>query len=110
MPGFFVDELLLIAPLRQSAGVRLYGEVVGAHKAPLTVAVTEHAQMTEEITVDLRRVDYLANSVLETFVALARHLNPPQCLCLVAGPELALAERLAQHGWDEIDTLRVATS
>ncbi|MFD7291748.1 hypothetical protein ACFV9W_00540 [Streptomyces sp. NPDC059897] len=98
----------MIAPLRQSAGVRLCGEVVGAHKAPLTVAVTEHAQNADEITVDLTRVGYLANSVLETFVALARHLNPPQCLCLVAGPELQLAERLAQRGWDEIDTLRVA--
>lgn len=89
--------------------MRLYGEVVGAHKAPLTVAVAEHAQAAQEITVDLTRVGYLSNSVLETFVALARHLTPPQRLCLVAGPELALAERLAQHGWDEIDTLRVTT-
>lgn len=31
MQNFFVDDLCLIAPLRHEEGVRLYGEVVGAH-------------------------------------------------------------------------------
>ncbi|MFF3493088.1 hypothetical protein ACFYWS_17195 [Streptomyces sp. NPDC002795] len=108
MRGYFADEHLLIIPLRDVAGLRLYGEVVGAHRALLTVAVTEHAKSGDEITVDLTRVDYLANSVLETLVALALSLTPPKRLCLLAPPELGLAERLEHHGWDQIDTLRLA--
>ncbi|MHB9757159.1 hypothetical protein ACYBSK_22530 [Streptomyces sp. BYX5S] len=111
MRGLFVDELLLVLPLQADKGVRLYGEVIGAHKAPLAIAVTEHAKAADdEITVDLTRVGYLANSALETFVALARKLTPPQSLRLLAGPELSLPERLERHGWDRIETLKVTSA
>ncbi|MFJ2769823.1 hypothetical protein [Streptomyces sp. NPDC087300] len=107
MRDLFVDELLLITPLRDAVGVRLYGEALGAHKAPLAVAVTEHSSLAEEVTVDLTRVTYLSNSVLETLVALARSLTPPRCLRVLAGPELGLLDRLMSYGWDEIGGLRV---
>ncbi|MGY0019370.1 STAS domain-containing protein [Streptomyces sp. cg35] len=107
MRGYFVDDLLLITPLHHAAGVRLFGEVVGAHKASLAVAVTEYSRTAEEITVDLTQVHYLANSALETLVALARSLTPPQHLRVLANPELAFQERLAAQGWDEIETLRL---
>ncbi|MFJ8824127.1 STAS domain-containing protein [Streptomyces sp. NPDC102467] len=109
MRGYFVDELLLITPLHRAAGVRLYGEVVGAHKASLAVAVTDYSRSAEEITVDLTQVRYLANSALETLVALARSLSPPQCLRVLAGPELRVGERLAAGGWDRIETLRLTS-
>ncbi|MEU6127352.1 hypothetical protein [Streptomyces sp. NPDC047123] len=108
MRGYFIDELLLIAPLRNAAGVRLFGEVMGVHKAPLAVAVTEHGKDTDEVTVDLTRVDYLANSALQTLVALALSLDPPQRLRILAKPELGLEERLAAHGWDTIDSLHLS--
>ncbi|GAA2328873.1 hypothetical protein OKJ48_34905 [Streptomyces kunmingensis] len=107
MRGYFVDELLLITPLHHAAGVRLFGEVVGAHKAPLAVAVTEYSRAADEITVDLTQVQYLANSALETIVALARSLNPPQRLRVLAGPELRIKERLAAGEWDRIETLQL---
>ncbi|MEV5607514.1 hypothetical protein [Streptomyces sp. NPDC052225] len=107
MRGYFIDDQLLITTLHHDDGVRLFGEVLGAHKAPLALAVTEYARTADEITVDLTRVDFLANGALETLVALARGLEPPQYLCLVAGAGLDLAERLATRGWDAIDTLRL---
>ncbi|MEV1025926.1 hypothetical protein [Streptomyces sp. NPDC050264] len=109
MPAYFVDELLLIAPLRHSVGVRLFGEVVGVHKAPLSRAVAERTRETVEITVDLTSVHYLANSALETLVALAQTLHPPQRLHIIACPELGLRQRLAAHAWDQAETLRLSS-
>ncbi|MFI7383947.1 STAS domain-containing protein [Streptomyces sp. NPDC049813] len=108
MRGYFVDELLLITPLRHVPGVRLSGELVGAHKAPLAVAVAEVARDAEEVTIDLTQVKYLANSALETIVALARNLTPPQYLKVLAAPELRVQERLAAAEWDRIETLRLS--
>ncbi|MEV1027075.1 hypothetical protein [Streptomyces sp. NPDC050264] len=108
MRGYFIDDLLLITPLHHTDGVRLFGEVIGAHKVPLALAVTDYARTAAEITVDLTRVRYLSNSVVETLVALARSLSPPQRLRVLAGPELRLTERLKRHGWDQIDTLRLS--
>ncbi|MFJ2774782.1 hypothetical protein [Streptomyces sp. NPDC087300] len=98
----------MITPLSDAVGVRLYGETLGTHKTPLVVAVSERGSVTDEVTVDLRRVTYLANSVLETLVALARSLPPPQHLRVLASPELNLQDRLAARGWDQIDSLRVS--
>ncbi|MFJ9037847.1 hypothetical protein ACIRF8_14800 [Streptomyces sp. NPDC102406] len=107
MRGYFVDDLLLIAPLHQRTGIRLFGEVIGAHKASLAVAVAECGRSAEEITVDLTQVDYLANGALETLVALARSLSGEQCLRVLAAPELRVRERLSARGWDRIETLRL---
>ncbi|MFJ8826607.1 STAS domain-containing protein [Streptomyces sp. NPDC102467] len=109
MPAYFVDELLLIAPLHHPVGVRLFGEVVGAHKGPLSRAVAEQTRATDEITVDLTRVHYLANSALETLVALAQTLHPPQRLHILACPELEVRQRLAAHAWDQAETLRLTS-
>ncbi|WP_394429354.1 hypothetical protein [Streptomyces sp. SGAir0957] len=105
--NYFVDELLLITPLHKQAGVRLFGQVVGAHKASLAVAVAEHSRTHDEVTVDLTQVNYLANGALETLVALARSLTPPQRLRVLTCPGLRVQERLAAEGWDQIDTLWV---
>ncbi|MFJ8827819.1 hypothetical protein ACIREE_39565 [Streptomyces sp. NPDC102467] len=107
MRGYFIDDLLLITPLHHTDGVRLFGEVVGAHKAPLALAVTAYARTAGEITIDLTRVRYLSNSAVETLVVLARRLSPPQSLSVLAGPELRLDERLERHGWGQIGTLRL---
>ncbi|WP_394437307.1 hypothetical protein [Streptomyces sp. SGAir0957] len=107
MRGFFVDNLLMITPMHHTDGVRLYGEVMGAHRIPLALAVTDCARTAQEITVDLTSVDYLSSGALQTLVAVARSLRAPQYLCIHAGPELRLAERCAQHGWDQLDTLRL---
>ncbi|MET9497052.1 hypothetical protein [Streptomyces sp. NPDC006552] len=108
MRGYFVDERLLITPLRHTPGVRLCGEIVGAHKAPLAVAVAEAGREAEAITVDLAQVKYLANGALETLVALARNLTPPQYLHVLAAPGLRVHERLAAAEWDRIETLRLS--
>ncbi|MEU6676318.1 hypothetical protein [Streptomyces sp. NPDC046853] len=107
MPSYFNDDSLLIVPAGTSAGVRLFGEVLGAHKGALTVALTDQRRVTHEITIDLRGVHYLANSALEILVALAHNLRPPQCLLIRSDPALALRERLAEHGWDDIETLQL---
>lgn len=109
MHDYFSDDLLLILPSPRGAGVRLCGEVYAAHRKPLAVAVSvaRHRAPMHEITVDLTGVGYLANSALETLVALASQLVPPQNLVVRAGLELKLIERLAAGGWDSIETLRV---
>lgn len=105
MRNFFVDDLCLITPLHHEEGVRLSGEVVGAHQVPLATAVADCARQAHEITVDLTQVRYLSSSALATLVGLARTLRPPQVLCIDAPPELRLAERCAHHGWDQVATL-----
>ncbi|MEV0439603.1 STAS domain-containing protein [Streptomyces spectabilis] len=107
MRGYFADDLLLMMPSGTCAGVRLFGEVVSAHRAPLAVALTEQSKGSEEITLDLTGVRYFANSALEILVALSRHLRPPQRLVVRAAPALGLRERLAAQGWDGIATLRL---
>lgn len=89
--------------------MRLCGEVYAAHRRPLAVAVAEAGQdaPTHEISVDLTGVGYLANSALETLVALARLLVPPQHLLVRAAPELGLGERIAARGWHQIETLHL---
>ncbi|MGH4031105.1 hypothetical protein ACQB60_19465 [Actinomycetota bacterium Odt1-20B] len=110
MHDVFVDELLLITPLRDTVGVRLYGEAIGVHRAPLAVAVTEHSRSAEEITIDLTRVEYVSNAILETLVVLAKRLGPAQRLCVRTSPELGLEDRLAAQGWDKIESLRVSSA
>ncbi|QDQ10110.1 hypothetical protein [Streptomyces spectabilis] len=107
MRGYFADDLLLMMPTGTLAGVRLFGEVVSAHRAPLTVALTEQGRDSEEVTLDLTGVRCFANSALEILVALSRRLRPPQRLVVRAAPGLELRERLVAHGWDDIDTLRL---
>ncbi|MFD0413892.1 hypothetical protein [Streptomyces sp. NPDC127108] len=93
-------------PSTDRPGVRLSGEVVSSHRAPLALALTDQAQ-EDEILLDLTGVHYLANSALEVLVAFARHLNPPECLLVRATDELGLRQRLAARGWDQLDTLRL---
>ncbi|MEV6758612.1 hypothetical protein [Streptomyces sp. NPDC051214] len=107
MRGYFADDLLLIVPSTAAKGVCLYGEVLGAHKGALAMALTAQSRATQEITIDLTGVHYLANSALEILVALANNLQPPQSLVVRAAPQLELQERLNARGWDDIDTLRI---
>ncbi|MEU6394755.1 hypothetical protein [Streptomyces sp. NPDC046939] len=107
MQNFFVDDLCLITPLQREEGVRLFGEVVGAHQVPLATAVASCAERAQEITVDLASVEYLSNSALATLVGLARTLRPPQTLVIVSSPALRLHLRLQQRGWDRLDTLEL---
>ncbi|MFJ8935095.1 hypothetical protein ACIRL0_05165 [Streptomyces sp. NPDC102365] len=58
-------------------------------------------------SVDLTHVDHLSRSALETLVGAARTLPPPIRLPLRARPELGLAQRLADHGWYETQSLRL---
>ncbi|MEW2392624.1 hypothetical protein AB0933_30105 [Streptomyces venezuelae] len=114
MRDYFVDDLLLIMPTNHSPGVRLSGEVVSTHRGPLALALTDQTQsdgqgrvQAAEILIDLVGVRYLANSGLETLVAFAVHLQPPQCLVVRATPELDLRDRIAARGWDRMETLRL---
>ncbi|WP_369216138.1 hypothetical protein [Streptomyces flavofungini] len=107
MRGYFADELLLITPSSNAAGVSLFGEVVGTHKGPLAVALAEQSLRAQEITVDLAGVHYLANSALEILVALANSLRPPRRLLVRAPAGLGLRERVTAHGWDRIEALRL---
>ncbi|KUF18890.1 hypothetical protein [Streptomyces silvensis] len=108
MRGYFTDDQLLIIPLPDHPGVRLHGEALSTHRGPLLVAVTDEAQLNDEIVIDLTGLRVLATSVLETLILLALRLTPPQRLLLRAGSELELRERLHARGWDHIDTLRLA--
>ncbi|GAA2348179.1 hypothetical protein OKJ48_44025 [Streptomyces kunmingensis] len=107
MRDYFVDDRLLITPLRHEEGVQLCGDVVGTHQVPLVTAVAQCAQRADEITVDLTRVAYLSNSGLAALVGFARTLRPPQYLYVTAGHELRLQQRLEERGWDQLDTLRL---
>ncbi|MGW7271668.1 STAS domain-containing protein [Streptomyces sp. NPDC054864] len=110
MRGYFADDLLLIVPSTATDGVCLFGEVLGAHKGALAMALNAPRGITQEITIDLTGVHYLANSALEILVALAKNLRPPQRLLIHAAPELALRERLDARGWGDIETLRLTVS
>lgn len=105
MRDYYADDLLIIAST--ITGVRLFGEVIGAHKGPLLVALARQRRNTEEITVDLSGVHYLSNSALETLVAIANCLRPPQHLLLRSYDGLGLQERLTAAGWERIETLRL---
>ncbi|WP_055569939.1 hypothetical protein [Streptomyces atriruber] len=118
MRDYFADDLLLIMPATNSPGVRLSGEVVSTHRGPLALALTDQTQahgnarsqdqdQANDILLDLTGVRYLANSGLETLVAFACHLRPPQCLVVRATAGLGLRERVAARGWDRIETLRL---
>lgn len=106
MHGYFADDLLLIVP-SPPGGVCLFGEVLGEHRGALMLAVTGQHRTTNEITIDLTGVHYLANSALEILIALANFLRPPQCLLIRATPALALRARLAENGWDQMHSLRL---
>ncbi|MGW5739015.1 MULTISPECIES: hypothetical protein [Streptomyces] len=109
MHRFFADDQLLIVPSPTAAdGVCLFGEVLGSHKAALALALTTQRKTSQEITIDLTGVHYLANSALEILVALAKNLRPPQHLLVRAAPALSLRERLTARGWDDIETLCLA--
>ncbi|WP_369216659.1 hypothetical protein [Streptomyces flavofungini] len=97
MRGFFADDQLLIVPSDTAHGVSLFGEVLGSHKSVLTVALTEQRHTTHDITLDLTRVNYVANSVLDILITLANSLTPPYRLLIRTSPGLALRERLAAH-------------
>ncbi|MFH8487814.1 hypothetical protein [Streptomyces longisporoflavus] len=107
MRGYFADEVLLMLPLPTSPGVRLRGEVLGSHRGPLALALTDEAARTDEIILDLTDVHYVSNSVLQTLALLACRLSPPQCLIVKAGSELGLRARTAAYGWERIATLRL---
>ncbi|MFE6158547.1 hypothetical protein ACFQ7F_06475 [Streptomyces sp. NPDC056486] len=107
MRGYFADDLLLIVPTNAPKGVRLFGEVLGSHKGALVLALTAQSRATQEITVDLTGVHYIADSALEILVALANHLPSPQRLVIRATPALALRERFAAQGWDHIEILQL---
>lgn len=107
--GYFADDLLLIVPSTTAAeGVCLFGEVLGEHKGALAMVLTSQRRSTQELTIDLTGVHYLANSALEILVALAKNLQSPQHLLIRAAAELALGERLTARGWDSIETLCLA--
>ncbi|MEU6394345.1 hypothetical protein [Streptomyces sp. NPDC046939] len=106
MDEYFVDDRLMITPLRHEKGVKLAGEVACTHQVPLASAIAQCAQRADEITVGLTRVGHLSDSGLVTLVGFARTLRPPQYLCLAADPELHLNKRLTERGWDQLDTLR----
>ncbi|WAL94163.1 hypothetical protein [Streptomyces sp. Je 1-369] len=114
MRDYFADDLLLIMPTTHSPGVRLSGEVVSSHRGPLALALTDQTQAgdpgrarADEILIDLTGVRYLANSGLETLIAFAVHLQPPQCLVVRATADLNLHDRIVARGWDRIETLRL---
>ncbi|MET8689316.1 hypothetical protein ABZV77_34435 [Streptomyces sp. NPDC004732] len=118
MRDYFADDLLLIMPNTHSPGVRLSGEVVSTHRGPLALALTDQTQahgkarpqdpaQADDILLDLTGVRYLANSGLETLVAFACHLQPPQCLVVRTTAELGLRDRITARGWDRIETLRL---
>ncbi|MGC5561781.1 hypothetical protein ACPYPG_02910 [Streptomyces sp. FR-108] len=108
MSTSFGDDLMFIQPLIREPGIRLYGQVMGAHKVPLNLALLACRRHHKDITVDLTHVDHLSRSALETLVGAARTLPPPVRLTLRAHPELGLAERLAEHGWHETQSLRLS--
>ncbi|WP_409235487.1 hypothetical protein [Streptomyces sp. PA5.6] len=110
MRGYFADELLLMLPLYDAPGVRLRGEVLGTHRGPLALVLTEEAGRTDEIVLDLTDVRFISNSILDILSVLARRLVPPQCLLVKARADLELRERTAARGWNEIGTVRLEES
>ncbi|MVO90206.1 hypothetical protein GPA10_37005 [Streptomyces sp. p1417] len=110
MRTYFADELLLMLPLTDGPGVRLFGEILGIHRGPLALAVTEEADRTDEIVVDLTETRFLAHSVLDILIILAQRLTPPQHLVIRAPADLNLHTRLAGRGADRLTTLHLQES
>ncbi|WP_221348225.1 STAS domain-containing protein [Streptomyces beigongshangae] len=108
MSKYFADDLMFITPLSHEPGIKLFGEVTGAHEIPLSLALLSCRRQHENVTVDLTGVHYLSRSALETLVAAARSLPPPGCLTLRARPELDLPGRFASHGWHETRSLQLS--
>ncbi|WP_306337305.1 hypothetical protein [Streptomyces sp. KL118A] len=107
MRGYFADELLLMMPLFNAPGVRLWGEVTGAHCGPLALALTDAAARTDEIVLDLTDVQFVSNSILEILTVLARRFTPPRSLLVKAGAGLRLRERTTVYGWEQLATVRL---
>ncbi|MEW2571861.1 hypothetical protein [Streptomyces sp. NPDC047070] len=107
MSTSFGDDLLVIQPLISEPGIKLYGQVMGAHKIPLNLALLACRRQAKDITVDLTHVDYLSQSALETLVGTARTLPAPAHLTLRSHPDLHLAERLTDHGWHQTQSLKL---
>ncbi|MEU6676582.1 hypothetical protein [Streptomyces sp. NPDC046925] len=105
MRCYFADDLLLMLPLSAGPGVRLRGEVLGSHRGPLALALTDEAARTDEIVLDLTDVSFVSRSILQALALIASRLAPSQCLIIRASAELGLRERTAAYGWDRIATL-----
>lgn len=108
MSKYFADDLMFITPLVYEPGIKLYGQVMGAHKIPLNLALLACRRQHKDITVDLTGVHYLSQSALETLVGAARTLPPPGRLILRARPDLDLPGRIAARGWHETQSLQLA--
>ncbi|MFF3485698.1 hypothetical protein ACFYXC_20845 [Streptomyces sp. NPDC002701] len=108
MSKYFADDLMFIMPLGPEPGIKLYGQVMGAHKIPLHLALLACRRRHRDVTVDLTGLHYLSQSALETLVGAARTLPPPLRLTLRAGPDLDLPGRLAAHGWHETQSLQLS--
>ncbi|WP_328494741.1 hypothetical protein OHS59_19815 [Streptomyces sp. NBC_00414] len=108
MSKYFIDDLMFIQPLGHEPGIKLYGQVMGVHQIPLTLALQSCRRQHQDVTVDLTGVHYLSQSALETLVSAADTLPPPGRLTLRAGPELDLPGRLASRGWHETQSLQLA--
>ncbi|MEU5773276.1 hypothetical protein ABZ819_08210 [Streptomyces venezuelae] len=107
MRDCFADELLLMMPLFDAPGVRLRGEVTGAHCGPLALALTDAAVRTDEVVLDLTDVQFVSNSILEVLTILAHRFTPPRHLLVKAGADLRLRERTTAYGWEQIATVRL---
>ncbi|MFJ2264030.1 hypothetical protein ACIOKD_38065 [Streptomyces sp. NPDC087844] len=105
---YFADNFLVIEPLVDEPGIKLYGHVMGAHKIPLYLALKACRSQHSDVTVDLTCVDHLAQSALETLVAAARTLPSPGRLTLRTHPELDLPRRLTAHAWHGTQRLQLA--
>ncbi|GGM21176.1 hypothetical protein GCM10010129_76800 [Streptomyces fumigatiscleroticus] len=111
MSDHFIDDLMFITPLGHAPGIRLFGQITAAHKSPVALALMHcrgQHQDTTDITVDLTGVHHLSQQALIALIDVARALPPPLCLTLRARPELGLKQRLADHGWHEMDDLRIS--
>ncbi|MFD7819244.1 STAS domain-containing protein [Streptomyces sp. NPDC059785] len=108
MSDYFIDDLMIITPLGHAPGIRLFGQVTGAHAVPLTRALIRCRGQHKDVTVDLTGIDYLSHSALETLVDAARDLPSSLHLTLRARPELRLAARFAARGWHEIPGLHLS--
>ncbi|MEU7260937.1 hypothetical protein AB0B21_34800 [Streptomyces rimosus] len=108
MASYFIDDFLFITPFGHEPGIRLFGQVSGAHRAPLTLALLSCRTDHEDVTIDLTGVHHISQSALETLVGVSRSLYPPLRLILRARPELELYGRLAARGWHEMEGLHLS--
>ncbi|GGY20955.1 hypothetical protein GCM10010358_83560 [Streptomyces minutiscleroticus] len=107
MSDYFIDDLMVITPLSQAPGIKLFGQVTADHKVPLTRALLRCRGGHREVTVDLTAVDYISQGALEALVDVARTLPSSLCLTLRARPELGLQSRLAARGWHAVESLQI---